>query len=199
MSLDLDRPLSEGLRHELAALRGNWLWFVVLGVALVVLGVVALGSTVIASLAVEMTFGVLLLIAGVGETVGSFWARRWSGVFLHLLSGLLSIVVGVLFLRNPIGGLAALTLLVACFFLVSGSFKIVVTLTHRFAHWVWPLVSGLLDVLLGVLILADYPPSALWVLGLFLGINFVFRGVNWIVLGLAIRSKIPPLPTTPAA
>ena len=120
MSMAFNPPLSEGLRHELDALRGNWLWFVILGIALVVLGVVALGSTVIASLAVEVTFGVLLLIAGVGETVGSFWARRWSGVFLHLLSGILSIVVGVLFLRNPIGGLAALTLLVACLFLVSG-------------------------------------------------------------------------------
>lgn len=197
MSAGFDRPLAEGLRHELDALRGNWLWFVVLGVALMVLGVVALGSTVIASLAVEMTFGVLLLIAGVGEVVGSFWARRWSGVFLHLLSGILSAVVGVLFLRNPIGGLAALTLLVACLFLVSGSFKIVAALSHRFAQWGWPLVSGVLDVILGVLILADYPPSALWVLGLFLGINMIFRGAHWIALGVAIRSAIPP--STPNA
>jgi uncharacterized membrane protein HdeD (DUF308 family) len=191
MSTDLDSPFAAGLRHELAALRGNWLWFVVLGIALMVLGVVALGSTVIASLAVEMTFGVLLLIAGVGEIVGSFWARRWSGVFLHLLSGILSAVVGVLFLARPGAGLAALTLLVASLFLVGGAFKIVAALSHRFAHWGWPLVSGLLDVVLGVLILAEYPTSALWVLGLFLGINMLFRGAHWIALGLAIRSSVP--------
>jgi uncharacterized membrane protein HdeD (DUF308 family) len=198
MSTASDRPLAEGLRHELDALRGNWLWFVILGIALIVLGCALLGYPLIGSLAVEMTIGVLLLIAGVGETIGSFWVRRWSGFFLHLLSGILSIVVGVLFLRNPVGGLAALTLLVACLFLVSGSFKIIAAVGHRFAQWGWPLISGLLDVVLGVLILADYPPSALWVLGLFLGINLVFRGVNWIGLGLAIRSAMLPS-TTPAA
>ncbi len=194
MSAGFDSPLAAGLRHELGALRGNWLWFVILGIALMVLGCVALGSTLVASLAVEMTFGILLLIAGVGEVVGSFWVRRWSGFFLHLLSGILSIVIGVLFLRNPIGGLAALTLVVACLFLVGGSFKIIAALGHRFAHWGWPLLSGVIDVVLGVMILANYPPSALWVLGLFLGINLIFRGANWIGLGLALRSLAPPRP-----
>lgn len=199
MSLDYDRPLAAGFRHELDALRGNWLWFVVLGVALVVLGMIALGSTVVASLAVEMTFGVLLLIAGVGETFGSFWARRWSGFFLHLLSGLLSIVVGVMFLARPGAGLVALTLVVASLFLVGGTFKIVAAVGYRFAHWGWPLISGLLDVILGVLILAEYPASALWVLGLFLGINLIFRGAHWIGLGLALRAAIPPQPAAPTA
>ncbi|HEY2157000.1 MAG TPA: hypothetical protein VGH33_15335, partial [Isosphaeraceae bacterium] len=61
MSTDIDRPFALGLRHELEALRGNWLWFVILGILLIVLGFVALGSVFIASLAVEMTFGILLL------------------------------------------------------------------------------------------------------------------------------------------
>jgi uncharacterized membrane protein HdeD (DUF308 family) len=198
MSTDIDRPFALGFRHELEALRGNWLWFVILGIMLIVLGCVALGSVVIASLAVEMAFGILLLIAGVGEAIGSFWVRRWSGFFLHLLSGILSIVVGVLFLARPSSGLVALTLLVASFFLVSGAFKIVATLSYRFAHWGWPLLSGIIDLVLGVLILADWPKSALWVLGLFLGISLIFRGVNWIGLGLAVKSMIPPPPAHPA-
>jgi uncharacterized membrane protein HdeD (DUF308 family) len=192
MSTDLDRPFALGFRHELEAMRGNWLWFVILGITLIVLGCVALGSVVIASLAVEMAFGILLLIAGVGEAIGSFWVRRWSGFFLHLLSGILSIVVGALFLSRPVGGLVALTLLVASFFLVSGAFKIVAAVSYRFAHWGWPLVSGIIDFVLGVLILADWPKSAFWVLGLFLGISLIFRGVNWIGLGLAIKSMAPP-------
>ena len=85
---------------SLNALRGNWFWFVLLGVALIVLGSVALGSVVVASLAAAMVIGVLILMGGVAETVGAFWCRGWSGFFLHLLSGVLSIVIGVLFLRR---------------------------------------------------------------------------------------------------
>jgi uncharacterized membrane protein HdeD (DUF308 family) len=96
MSIDLGRrPLAAELRHELNALRGNWFWFVLPGVALVVLGTVALGSVVIASLAAAMAIGVLLLLGGAAEAVGAFWCRCWSGFFLELLSGVLSIVVGL--------------------------------------------------------------------------------------------------------
>jgi uncharacterized membrane protein HdeD (DUF308 family) len=198
MSTDLDRPFALGFRHELEAMRGNWLWFVILGAVLIVLGFVALGSVVIASLAVEMAFGILLLIAGVAEAIGSFWVRRWSGFFLHLLSGILSIVVGVLLVARPAMGLVAITLLVACLFLVSGTFKIVAAIGYRFAHWGWPLLSGIIDVVLGALILMELPVSAFRVLGLFLGINLIFRGVNWIGLGLALKAMIPPTTTAPS-
>ncbi len=92
MSIDLShRPLAaalrQELRHELTALRGNWFWFVLLGVALVVLGTIALGSVAIASLAAAAAIGVLLLLGGVAEAVGAFWCRCWSGFFLELLSG----------------------------------------------------------------------------------------------------------------
>jgi len=123
MSIDLERrPLFAVLRpelhHELKALRGDWSWLVLLGVALVVLGTVAFGSVVIALLAAAMAIGVLLLLGGAAEAVGAFWCRCWSGSFLALLSGVLSIVVGLLFLWAPVGALAALTLLVACFLMV---------------------------------------------------------------------------------
>ena len=105
MSIDVERrPLVAALRqelhHELEALRGNWFWFVILGISLVILGTVALGSVVIASLAAATAIGVLLLLGGAAEAVGAFWCRGWSGFFLELLSGVLSIVVGLLFLRR---------------------------------------------------------------------------------------------------
>jgi uncharacterized membrane protein HdeD (DUF308 family) len=188
MSIEIERPTIAELRHGLHALRGNWIWFVILGVALVVLGVIAMGSAVIASLAVAVAIGTLLIMGGAFEAVGAFWCRGWSGFFLHLLSGVLSIVVGLMFLRAPVDALAALTLLAACFLMVSGIFKIVAAVSYRFAAWGWPLVSGVIDVLLGLLIWQDLPESALWVVGLYVGINLFFRGVNWIALGLAVRS-----------
>jgi uncharacterized membrane protein HdeD (DUF308 family) len=172
MSTGVGRPVVAGPGHDLDVLRGEWIWFVLLGVALIVLGSVA-------------------------ETLGAFWCRGWSGFLLHLLSGVLSIVVGLLFLKSPTGALEALTLLMASFLMVGGIFKVVASASYRFAAWGWPLVSGLIDVALGVMILADWPKSAFWVLGMFLGINLVFRGVNWIGLGLALRSLATPTPPSP--
>jgi uncharacterized membrane protein HdeD (DUF308 family) len=197
MSIDLEgrhstAGLRRELRHELDVLRGNWFWFVILGAALLILGTVALGSLFIASLAAAAAIGVLLLIGGAGEAVGAFWCRGWSGVFLHLLSGVLSIVVGLLFLRAPVGALAALTLLLACFLMVGGIFKAVSALSYRFAAWGWSLLGGVIDVILGVLIWQEWPASALWVIGLFVGINLIFRGFNWIAIGLALRSLPRP-------
>jgi uncharacterized membrane protein HdeD (DUF308 family) len=192
MSTNANRPVVVGLGHGLDALRGEWPWFVLLGVALILLGGVALGSVVLASLAVAVVIGSLILFGGLVETVGAFWCRGWSGFFLHLLSGVLSIVVGLLFLKAPVGALSALTLLMASFLLVGGIFKIVAAASYRFAAWGWPLVSGLIDVALGGLILAEWPASSLWVLGLFLGISLIFRGADWIGLGLALRSRPAP-------
>jgi len=180
------------LRHELNALRGNWIWFVLLGVALLVLGTVALGSVVVASLAAAVAIGALLLLGGVAEAVGAFWCRCWSGFFLELLSGVLSIVVGLLFLRAPAGALAALTLLIACFLMVGGIFKVVAALAYRFAAWGWSLAGGIIDLILGLMIWQGWPESSLWVIGLFVGINLIFRGFNWIALGLALHSLPRP-------
>lgn len=188
MSTTYDRPPVAALRRELAALRGNWLWFVLLGVALMVLGFIALGSVVAATLATAVAIGALLAVGGVAEIVGSLWSRGWSGFFLHLLSGVLSLVVGVLFLRAPLDAVFALTLLLACLLLAGGTFKVVAALSHHFATRGWVAVSGVIDVILGVLIWMEWPAAALWVLGMFLGISLLFRGVNWIGLGLALRT-----------
>lgn len=184
---DENLPDSE-LRLGLSALRKNWLWFVVLGVGLILLGLVALGSMMIATLATALAIGALLIIGGVAEVLGAFWTRGWSGFFLHLLSGVLSLVVGVLFLRAPLEAVFALTLLLACLLMVGGIFKIIAALSFRFGAWVWPLVSGIIDLILGVLIMLQWPAAALWVIGLFVGISLLFRGLNWIGLGLVLRS-----------
>jgi uncharacterized membrane protein HdeD (DUF308 family) len=188
MSMSIERTGSVDLGHGLAALRGNWLWFVLVGIALVVLGTLAMGSAFVASLAAAFVLGVLILMGGVAESLGAFWCRAWSGFFQHLLMGVLSIVVGVLFLRAPVNALLALTLLVAFFLMVGGIFKITAALSYRFAAWGWPLVSGLIDLVLGIMIWQEWPASALWVIGLFLGINMVLRGFHWIALGLAFRA-----------
>jgi len=191
MSMTYGAPSYPHLRHDINMLRRNWLWFVLLGVAMIVLGFLALGSVMIASLATAMAIGALIFVSGIAETVGSFWSRGWSGFFLHLLSGLLSMVVGFLILQAPVGGLLALTMLLACLLIVGGVFKMAAAATYRFATWGWPFVGGALDLILGILIWLQWPASALWVIGMFIGISFLFRGINWLALGFSLRAVSP--------
>lgn len=176
-------PRMPDLRHDLDALRGEWGWFTLLGVALV-----ALGSLAVASLATAIVIGSLLLVGGVAEVAGAFWCRAWSGFFFHLLAGLLSAVVGGLFVAAPVDALFALTLLLAVMLLVGGIFNIVAAVSYRFSGWGLLLLSGVIDVVLGVMIWQAWPASAWWVIGLFVGINLIFRGINWISLSLALRN-----------
>jgi uncharacterized membrane protein HdeD (DUF308 family) len=193
MSTTDELPLVEELSPGLTEFRRDWLWFVLLGAALIVVGCIALGAPWVASLATAVAIGVLLLVAGVAESVGAFWSRGWGGFFLHLLSGVLSLVVGVLFLWAPLDALLTLTLLLACLLTAGGIFKIAAALSYRFEGWGWPLASGVIDLVLSGMILLEWPASALWVLGLCVGISLVFRGFNWIGLGLALRAQ-PPAP-----
>jgi uncharacterized membrane protein HdeD (DUF308 family) len=181
-------PRMPDLRHDLDALRGEWGWFALLGVALVVLGLVALGSLAVASLATAIVIGSLLVIGGVAEVGGAFWCRAWSGFFFHLLAGLLSAVVGLLFLAAPVDALFALTLILAVMLLVGGIFNVVAAVSYRFSGWGLLLLSGVVDMVLGVMIWQAWPASAWWVVGLFVGINLIFRGINWISLGLTLRN-----------
>ena len=197
MSTTVEAPVDADVRMALSAFRRNWLWFVLLGGALIFVGLIALGSLWIASLATAVVIGALLVVGGVVEIVGAFWSRRWGGFFLHLLSGLLSLVVGGLFLRAPVDALLALTLLLACLLTVGGVFKIVAALSYRFEGWGWPLANGIIDLILGAMIWLEWPASALWVIGLFVGISLVFRGFNWIGLGFALREQPPEVAGQP--
>src|SRR5262249_36053909 len=130
----------------------------------------------VASLASAMAIGALLLLGGVAQMVGAFWTRDWSGFFLSLLMGVLYLLLGVLFLRDPGDALAAMTLLLACALMVGGLFRIIASLMHRFPHWGWILAGGILNLVLGILIWQQWPAAALWVIGLFVGIDLIFTG-----------------------
>src|SRR6516164_4209687 len=115
----LPQPDLPNPARELHGLRDRWGWLLAAGVALVVLGVLALGSEV-TPLAVALTFGVLLLVGGGAEIAAACWARRWSGFFLHLLFGVIYLVVGLLMIVHPGVAADALTLMIAASFLVGG-------------------------------------------------------------------------------
>ena len=188
-----ETPLRNAIRHELQAIRGKWIWLVVLGIALIVLGTILLGSPVIATLATVTTLGVLILLGGGMEVVGAFWCREWSGFFLALLSGILGVVLGLMLLGNPIQGGITLTILLASFLFVGGIFKAVAAIAHRFDGWGWLLLSGAIDLVLGVMIWRELPMSGLTIIGVLVGISLIFRGVSWLMVGFALKRLPSPV------
>ncbi len=163
-------------------------WFIGLGIILVVLGTLALGSAMVFTLASMVFIGSLLVVGGVLQTAHAFLAKRWGGFFVDLLTGVLNIVVGLLIAAHPAAVAAALTLLIAMFLILGGLFRIMLAMAIRFHHVVWLVLHGVISVALGVMILQQWPVSGLWVIGLFIGIDMVFNGWSLIMLGLAARN-----------
>jgi uncharacterized membrane protein HdeD (DUF308 family) len=179
------------LRHELEVIQGNWGWILALGIILIIVGTIAITMPLVASLASAVAFGALLLLAGVTQLVGAFWTRDWSGFFLNLLMGVLYLVLGVLFVRDPGDALLAMTLLLACILMVGGLFRIIGSLMYKFPHWGWTVGGGIINLLLGIMIWQQWPAAALWVIGLFVGIDLMFTGWTWVALALALKTVRP--------
>jgi len=170
-------------------LRRHWVVCVVLGIASVILGTVALGASGIVTLASVLFFGWMLVFGGAVQAVHAFWFRRWGGFFRHLLGGVLGIVVGGLMVARPLAGAESITLLLAAFFVVGGVFRIIAALAVRFPSWGWTLMSGVVTLLLGIIIWKQWPISGLWVIGTFVGIDLIFDGWSLVMLGTTARQQ----------
>ncbi|MFI4876272.1 MAG: HdeD family acid-resistance protein [Blastopirellula sp. JB062] len=190
-----ENNVTPATRHELHDLRNEWCWFLFLGIGLVALGVIALGASFIASLAVVVFFGLLMVLGGAAQIASAFWAGRWSGMVLHLLMGIFYAVVGMLMIDAPIEALQAITLLIAAFLIVGGLFRVVAAMTIRFPAWGWQLLSGAISVLLGLMINKGWPDNSFFIVGMFLGIELIFSGWYWVMLAIGVRN----LPESPAA
>jgi uncharacterized membrane protein HdeD (DUF308 family) len=186
-------PLAPSV-SELQALRQHWIWFLVLGIALVVLGSIALGWACLPSVTIAATWmlGFLLLGGGIGEVIHSFTVGRWSGTLVHLLIGLLYSVVGFMMISDPAESAITLTKIIAIFMIVGGIFRVVAALSHRFPGWEWVLLNGGITLLLGLFIYKNWPGSGLWFIGLVIGIDLIFNGWAWIALAIGIRRLPEP-------
>lgn len=182
------------LVREVEGLRRNWGWFLALGAALVLLGMIALGCAVTTTIVSLLLFGWFLIAGGVIEIVHAFWARQWSGFFLELSLGVLQLVVGWMVVENPLEAGLTLTLLMAVFFIFGGVFRMVTALTMPFEGRWWLFFSGLVNLVLGVMIWRRWPSDALWVIGMFIGIDLIFHGWWLVMLALSVRSAVPALP-----
>jgi uncharacterized membrane protein HdeD (DUF308 family) len=177
---------------ELESLREIRVFLMGMGVALILLGVVAIGSSLIATLATVLMFGILMLLGAIFQVVTALWGRSWRGFFLHLLTGVLYLIAGLFLIENPVETARGLTLLVAACLLVGGILRIILSVIERFDGWGWVLTNGLVCVVLGTAIWRQWPLSGDWVIGLFVGIEMILSGLSWLMLGLGVRPAPKP-------
>ena len=167
----------------------KWISFLLSGFLLTILGTIALSSTFWTTMATVLFFGSLLIAGGIVNVLHSIWASQWKGFFTQLIVGILSSIAGWLMLTNPAIGAASITMLFAMLFVTAGLSKIAGALLLEVDHWGWLLTSGIVTLGLGLLILAQWPSSALWVIGLFLGVDLLASGISFIMYSLRLRKS----------
>jgi uncharacterized membrane protein HdeD (DUF308 family) len=177
------------------SLNAHWQLFFFEGLVLLFLGMAAIVLPLIATVAVEIIIGWLLLISGVVGLIATFRMRRAPGFFWSLLSAVLAIAAGLVLLRWPLSGALSLTVILTAFFVVEGVASIFYALEHKrelTGRWAWMLMSGVLDLILGGLIFLGLPGTAAWAIGLLVGINMVFGGSAIMSMALLARTAGAP-------
>ena len=168
--------------------RTGWGWFVALGIAQLVLGVIAWFDVIAFTIAGVIFIGALLLVAGVFQAVHAFMDREWGAFALHLLMGLLYIVGGFLLMAEPLEGSLVITILVALALMIGGVLRIVMAVQHRHMQGWWILLAGgVISLLVGLMLYLMLPWSGLWVVGTLIAVELIVHGVSWIQFGLALR------------
>lgn len=171
-----------------AQIKGSFGWFLALGMALILAGVVALAYPLYAGLAVTTLLGVLFLVAGGMYLFNAFMARGAGGFFFRLLLAVLNVAAGVLLLVKPVEGLAALTVLLGVVLLIGGILKILLSRALTGIPGVGMILfSGIATIVLAILIWAKLPTSSEVAVGVLIGIDFVFSGLS--LLWIATRAR----------
>src|SRR3954467_13728354 len=179
--MTVPRDMSALQTRMSAAVRAHWKAFLIEGILLVILGLAAMIVPPLASLAVTIFLGWMFLISGVAGLVLTFWARQMPGFWWSLISAVLAIGAGIVLLAQPVQGTLTLTVVVGAYFLAEGVATIMYALEHRrelTGRWSWLLIAGLMDLVIAFFIIAGLPGSALWALGLLVGINLMFGGAT---------------------
>lgn len=185
-------PTSSDIRPPTRSRMGSSVWggpFVV-GLLITLLGCLALVSIGITSLISVFFYGLLLAVMGIAEIVHAFRIRKTGPFLLFLLGGVLAVVVGVLVLAWPAAGLAAMTLLLAGYFFATGLFHTITSLMDRYPRWGWDCADGIVCIALGIIIMAQWPLSTLWAVGVVVGVGIISRGIALMASSLAVRNEI---------
>ena len=188
-----NQNLTDMHRGMRATLKKHWWLLMVLGVVLIILGILAIAYPWVATIAVDIYIGWLFLIAGVVGLIALFAAEDIAAFLWTLVTAALAVVLGVLQIWKPAAGAMSLTFALSAFFFAEGVFQVITSIAYRKAipsGWGWLLASGVCDLILVAIIVASWPLSAAWTLGLLAGVNLLTSGVAIVMAGMAARDVV---------
>jgi uncharacterized membrane protein HdeD (DUF308 family) len=189
MTMSLDNAaqvMREAMRETVSQ---HWLLYLVQGALMFLAGILALVYPVASSFAVVTLLGWLLIFTGFVQGLSLWDARNVPQFWLQLVSMLLSVMVGVLLIRHRGEGLLILTLLLLVYFMIEGISKIIFSLTIRpFPNWGWVLASGIIGILVALYLWSNLPLTAIWLLGVLLGITLIAEGAALGYLAWQVRA-----------
>ena len=180
--------ISDAFAAGIAEVRKSWAWFLLIGILLMVLGATCIVKAQTATTFSILVLGWILMISGVFWLINSFLAIAAPIFFLFLLSALIRGGIGYLLIRHPNAGAEGVTMLLAVLFIVGGLFRTAGASVIKFPWWGWTALSGIVAVVLGVYLLANWPVASTFFVGIVIGVNLLFDGGALVAFAAAIRS-----------
>jgi uncharacterized membrane protein HdeD (DUF308 family) len=186
-------PMSDAvqsLEDMKTKIQENWGWFLALGIALVLGGMILIAAPLATSIAVTILIAAVLFVGGLVQIYQAFKTQGTAAFIWNMITGVIAVIGGVVIYVNPLAGTLALTLVIAAVFAAQGISQIVMAFKLKpHEGWVWVLIAGVVSLAAGVMIWMDLPGSAAWALGLIAGITVLINGWSYIAIALAARAS----------
>lgn len=173
---------------DLNAFSRNWKWLLALGILFILMGTLGLGMVVYLTLASMFFLGVILIIAGGSQVIDVFKSKQWRGVVIHAIIALFYIVGGLLIIYDPVLASSVITAGLAGILIIIGAARLfMASILSEGNGWIWMLLSGIAAIVLGILILAHWPVSGLWFIGLMVAIELIIAGWTYVFFAFSLR------------
>lgn len=181
-------PVMRNLPSEITR---NWSWLLGLGVLFIILGLLGLSSIVGVTLISIVFIGFLFVIAGLAQFVDVFKSKKWKVATWHGLIALFYLLGGCFIVWDPLLASTLITALIGWTLVIIGIVRMIMAISlHGTPGWGFTLIASLAAILLGGIILMQWPMSSLWVIGLFISIELLMNGLNYLIMSIAIRKKL---------
>jgi len=174
---------------EYGELKRNWVWLLGLGIIFMTLGFAGLLLLPLVTITSVAIFGAFMLVAGTLQIAqGIAKAKDWKSRGLHILMGVIYVIGGIATLENPVLATTILTLVLGFSLIAIGAIRIGVAFQNKdINQWALMTLSGILSVFLGFLIVVQWPWSSLWAIGLFVSVDLIMSGANFIAIAMAAK------------
>jgi len=177
---------------DIKKIQENSKWFLILGIVLILFGFIGISCSFLVTKVFMTVLSILLMIAGVAQISHVVVSPRWQAGILKLFLGLIYVVAGISFIKNPIEAGIIFTYIIAVFLVVSGILKAIISLNHNYSkEWSIGLFSGVLSVILGIMLLANWPFSGIWFIGFVISLEMIFTGWTYIAFAAGAKNLDP--------